>query len=611
MIAWALVALPAITAALLFLVSRWGTLTALLAAASSLGSLGLALAALPRTAKGASPFAEDLAVGPGRVMGGLDLPFALSLSSTAVFLVVVVSLVVAAVQVYSAWFLGEDARRGGFHTTVALFSAAMTLLVLSSDLFLTIVGWEVMGWCSYLLIGHWSGRPGPRRAAHSSFMVTRIADVGFLLGMAVLVAGARSSSRAAVLEHWGGAGASGLHDLALTAALVLLVIGVLGKAAQLPFHNWLLDAMEGPTPASALIHAATMVAAGTIVLARLLPLLTEDGGRPARLLLGVVVSVTMVLAALCALLEPDLKRLLAWSTISQVGVMLAPLAVAGTGALGGALGHLYGHAIFKALLFLVIGWLGLTRGSTRIADLVGAARQHPVALGAWAAGLASLAGVPMLLGGMSKEDVVATASDGQTVLSRLVLVALLVTAVLSAAYASHALLVTATGDEQDGRQHAVLPPAIAVVLGVLGLLSILGGLALRWLPEAAHVPLPLFGGLVLAVLLGIGLGWLLHTRLGPEGLPRVGARVGAGLGVDTLYRVVLVRPVLALARLVAHLDRDVLDSYVGGLTRAALGGSALGERTHRRARPVIGLTLVGLGLLGAAGITVLVVGVTP
>src|SRR5699024_7864872 len=143
----------------------------------------------------------------------------------------------------------------------------------------------------------------------------------------------------------------------------------------------------------------------------------------------------------------------------------------------------------------------------------------------------------------------------QTVLSRLVLVALLVTAVLSAAYATRALLVTATGDEEDGRRHAVLPPAVAVVLVVLGLLSVLGGLALRWLPEAAHVPLPLFGGLVLAVLLGIGLGWLLHTRLGPRGLPRV----GAGLGVDTVYRVVLVHPVLALARLVTHLDREVLD----------------------------------------------------
>ncbi len=612
--AWSLVALPALTAVVLLLLARFGALAAALAIASSTTSLALAgVSAFHMSTGSRAPFAEEAAVGPGHVMGGLDLPLGLSLSATSTFLVLVVALVVAAVQAYAAWYLAEDSRRGVFHATISLFGAAMVLVVLSADLVLTVVGWEVMGWCSYLLIGHWSHRPGPRRAAHSSFIVTRISDIGFLLGAAVLVAGAGSTDRARVLEHWSGGGGD-LHHVALAAALVLLVVGVLGKAAQLPFHNWLLDAMEGPTPASALIHAATMVAAGTVVLAQLLPLLQREDGVVARTVLGGVVAATMVLAAVCALLEPDLKRLLAWSTISQIGVMLAPLAVVGDGAAGSALGHLYGHAIFKALLFLVVGWLALTRGSTRIAALSGSARQHPVALGAWAAGLASLAGVPMVLGGMTKEEVVASAAHGAetgSTLAQVVLVALVATAVLSAAYATRALLIATTGDEgRDGRR-AVMPSAVAVVLVVLGVLSLLGGLGLGRLPEAAHVPLPLFGLMILAVLAGIGLGWLLHTRLGLDRLleGRVGAGVGAGLGVDTVYRVTVVRPVLALARLVAYADRDLLDSYVGALTRAALGSSAAGERAHRRARPTIGLTLVGVGLVAAVALTGLVTGV--
>lgn len=604
----ALVAVPLATAALVLALARHAALSTLLAVLGSVGSLVLSGAALAGTTTGpaGSPFADERATGADLTLGGLDLPLGVALSSTSAFLALVVSLVVAAVQTYSAWYLADDDRRGVFHASIALFAAAMLLVVLSADLVLTVVGWEVMGWCSYLLIGHWSRRERPRRAAHTAFMVTRVADIGLLLGVALLIAGAGSTGRFAVIEHWTATDA----DAKLrSTALVLIVIGVLGKSAQLPFHDWLLDAMEGPTPASALIHAATMVAAGTVVLTQLLPLLVLAD--PARTVLGVSVAVTMLAAAVLALLEPDLKRLLAWSTISQVGVMLAPLAAAGQGpAAGSALGHLYGHAIFKALLFLTIGWLAVTRGSTRGADLVGSARTHPVGLAAWAAGLVSLAGVPLVLGGLTKEHVIAAVGQGagdRGGVTGLVLVSLLTTVVVTAAYATRALLTVALG-EGGLRTRAVMPTAVAGILVVLGVVSILGGLALGGrLPEAGHVPLALFAVVLVLVLVGIAIGVALD-RTGLQARlvdGRLGALVGHGLHVGELYRVVVVRPVLALARVVAFVDREVIDTYVRTAAWGVLGLGGVGMHGHSRSRPTSGLALVGVGVLLLVAVTAL------
>ena len=608
--AWALLALPCLTAALALGLARRGSLAALVAVLGSAVTLVLsvvALAGAPTGARGA-PFAEALGTGPGALLGGIDLPLNLSLSATSAFLVLVVALVTALVQTYSAWYLAADDRRGVFHASIALFAAAMLMVVLSADLVLTVVGWEVMGWCSYLLIGHWSRREAPRRAGHTAFIVTRIADIGLLLGVSVLIAGAGTSGRAEVIEHWTSAAAD---PTTRSVALVLVVIGVLGKSAQLPFHDWLLDAMEGPTPASALIHAATMVAAGTVVLAQLLPLLLR--AEPARALLGISVAVTMVLAAICALVEPDLKRLLAWSTISQVGVMLAPLAAAGAGpTTGAALGHLYGHAIFKALLFLTIGWLAMTRGSTAASALVGSGRSHPVALVAWGAGLVSLAGVPLVLGGLTKEHVIAAVGedvDARGPVAHLVLGSLLVTAVLTAAYATRALLVVVLGSDERVRDRAVMPAAVSAILVVLAVVSILGGLALGGrLPDAGHVPLGLFALVLALVLLGVAVGYALH-RLGVQRRlvdGRAGRAVGAGLGVGALQRLVVVRPVTSLARLVAFLDREVIDTYVRAVAWGVLGLGDAGATAHRRSRPASGLALLGGGLLAVAVVTAIV-----
>ena len=342
---------------------------------------------------------EVFTITPALDVGDLQVPLGVLNDPTRWAVASVVALVTLAVQVYSTWYLETDDRYPRFATTVSLFSAAMLLVVVSGDLVLTVVGWEVMGWCSYLLIGHWSRRHSARRAAHKAFLVTRVADIGFVLGVIGLAAGARSTGLAQVIGAWDRPTecidtqtATGLTvGQALTACsapdgtlravlLTLVVIGVLGKSAQLPFQDWLADAMEGPTPASALIHAATMVAAGTVVLAALFPLLSVS--QTPRWVLGIAVSLTMLLAAVLAFAQSDLKRLLAWSTVSQVGVMLSALAAAPPEAGPDAgLFHLWSHAIFKALLFLAIGWAGLAVGGTAAKALRGSALATPAAAG--------------------------------------------------------------------------------------------------------------------------------------------------------------------------------------------------------------------------------------
>ncbi len=372
--------------------------------------------------------------------GGLSMPLHLLSDRLSGLVALVVALVVLAIQVFTAWYLRDDPRYGQFAATVSLFAAGMLLLVQASDLVLVLVGWEVMGWCSWLLIGHDSERPAARRAAYKAFLVTRVADIGMVVGLVALAVRAGSTDLMTVISATG-------HDGALTLGLVGVVIGVAGKSGLVPFHDWLPDAMEGPTPASALIHAATMVAAGTYVITRLFSLYAGHDG--ARTVLAVLAAVTMVYAAVLALVQTDLKRMLAYSTLSQIAIMLGALAAAPaeTGA-APAVSHLLGHAFFKALLFLAAGWLSVLVGATALAALRGGLRGTGALRWATAIGLASLAGVPPLIGFFTKDTVVDAALEGATggggARAWLVVVALLLTVALTAAYCTRAWLLLDT-----------------------------------------------------------------------------------------------------------------------------------------------------------------------
>ena len=274
--------------------------------------------------------------------GSVPIELALHIDGFAALVAVLVGLVATCVQIYSTGYLRDDPRYPSYAALVSLFTSAMLLVVYSGDLMVLLVGWEIMGICSYFLVGHYWETPEARAASLKAFLVTKLGDVPFLIGLFALAADAGSFRITSIL----GTVASGGLDHPTLIALLLLA-GVAGKSAQFPLHTWLPDAMAGPTPVSALIHAATMVAAGVYFVARLLPVFAASAA--ALVVLAVMAAVTMVGSALAALAQDDIKRVLAYSTIGQLGYMTGALAVGDRGA---AVFHLLSHGAFKALLFL-------------------------------------------------------------------------------------------------------------------------------------------------------------------------------------------------------------------------------------------------------------------
>ena len=574
---------------------------------------------------------------PALRAGELQVPLQLATSPVTSAIALIVALVATFVQMYAVWYLHDDDRYAEFAASVSLFSGAMLLVVHSSDLVLTLIGWEVMGWCSFLLIGHWSRKASARRAAHKAFLVTRFADIGFVLGVIGLAAGAGSTKTGTVISAWqtvgectSGSTCAGGNSALRAVLLILLIIGILGKSAQVPFQDWLPDAMEGPTPASALIHAATMVAAGTVVLGQLFDLVAVTD--PARWVLGIATSVTMVLAGLLAFGQSDLKRLLAWSTVSQVGIMLSALAAAPL-ELGpdSGLFHMWSHAIFKALLFLSIGWLSVVAGGTSAKLLRGSALQVPLVNVAFLAGLLSLAGVPFIVvGGYSKEAVVGAAYAGATSPSGpglIVLIALLIAVVLTAAYSARAYIVVSARDPKleghrphasatvgtaatDAHAHEAAPPTMSlrVVIGVLLVLTVLGALIERLDVFTLEAPdLAWIGITLVLVIIGVGIAYRARGAADDPAVTLYGSRMSladGGLGADALYLALIARPVLALARVVAKIDDGVVDGTVRGLGRLTSRSSVRASALHRLERPATGLLLVtgGFVVLAAVGV---------
>jgi NADH-quinone oxidoreductase subunit L len=527
--------------------------------------------------------------------GGIPFGVSLEVDGTAAVVALLVCCVALAVQIYSVAYMRDDPRYSSYAAFISLFTAAMLLVVLSGDLLALYVGWEVMGVCSYFLIGHYWHDRATSKAAVKAFLVTRLGDVGFLFGIFVLGLGARSFEIHTVLSR-----VPSMSHTTLVAGTLLLLCGLAGKSAQFPLHTWLPDAMAGPTPVSALIHAATMVAAGIYVVARLYPAFLFA---PATLaVLGVIAAISMLGAALAALAQDDLKRVLAYSTISQLAYMGGGLAV---GTRDGALFHLLAHGAFKALLFLGAGCIIVAVGSNMLTAMGGLRHAMPVTFWSMTVGFAALAGVPPASGFFSKDTILSQAwhaarqpgarSDfgwfAYTPLAAgnhagpavppwtgwLVLVAGLLTAAVTAAYATRTWLVAFFGERRSpaGAREATglmrWPVAVlavpALVLGFLGL----GSDELR--PELGMALVSL-----LFVFAGGGAVFLVWNRdpaldpvrlLGPaRPLLRDGFRL------DAVYDVLVVRPVVALAEMVVHTDERAVDAAVVGTGRGArwLGG---------------------------------------
>ncbi|MCX3059239.1 NADH-quinone oxidoreductase subunit 5 family protein [Streptomyces beihaiensis] len=543
--------------------------------------------------------------------GSVPIELALHIDGFAALVAVLVGVVATCVQIYSTGYLRDDPRYPSYAALVSLFTSAMLLVVYSGDLIVLLVGWEVMGICSYFLVGHYWETPEARAASLKAFVVTKLGDVPFLIGLFALAADAGSFRITTVL---GKAASSGGLDHPTLIALLLLA-GVAGKSAQFPLHTWLPDAMAGPTPVSALIHAATMVAAGVYFIARLLPVFAAS--QAALIVLAVMAAVTMAGSALAALAQDDIKRVLAYSTVGQLGYMTGALAVGDRDA---AVFHLLTHGGFKALLFLAAGVIIHAAGTnslsamSRMKDL---RDRVPDAFWTMTVALLALAAIPPFSGFFSKEAVLGAAEHTATgdqhgvpaVTGWIVLVAGLLTALLTAAYATRLWLLAFNGRGGEAPDHGRQPVVMNVVLWVLAIPSLALGLVTGVLPDwfdgrsltpalttsVLGTGVALVGGLVTygawrhtTAMAAIGAASGATPDATPDAVPDADPgrlllgplyrHAAVGFHLDGAYAALFVRPVRAAASLVQFLDRAVVDTYVRA---AAETPKALGWAVRR------------------------------
>ncbi|MFJ5635602.1 NADH-quinone oxidoreductase subunit L [Streptomyces goshikiensis] len=474
--------------------------------------------------------------------GSVPIDLSLYLDGFAVLVAVLVGVVATCVQVYSTAYLREDPRYPSYAALVSLFTSAMLLVVYSGDLMVLLVGWEIMGICSYFLVGHYWETEAARSASLKAFLVTKLGDVPFLFGLFALAVDAGSFQITKIL---GTVAAGGLDHPTLIA--LLLLAGVAGKSAQFPLHTWLPDAMAGPTPVSALIHAATMVAAGVYFVARLLPVFAAS--QAALVVMAVMAAVTMIGSGLAALAQDDIKRVLAYSTIGQLGYMTGALAVGDREA---AVFHLLSHGAFKALLFLGAGVIIHAAGTNSLAAMSrmdGLAKRIPDAFWTMTIALLALAAIPPFAGFFSKEAVLVAAEQTATGHSDLapatagwvVLVAGVLTALLTAAYAARLWLMAFRGHGAAAPDHGKEPFAMTGVLWLLAVPSIAFGLAAGpltdWLDGSGLTPtlatsLLGTGAAVIGGLLTYGL-WQRATAKAAAAPAAIGAAAAAAAGAAT------------------------------------------------------------------------------
>jgi NADH-quinone oxidoreductase subunit L len=531
-------------------------------------------------------------------IGGINVSVSLRADSMTALMLAMVTSVSLLVAVFAAGYMHGDAGYARFFAFVSLFVFSMCMLVLAANFLLLFVFWEGVGLCSYLLIGFWYRRPSAAAAATKAFVVNRIGDFGFLLGVFLIWTTFGSLDFADVLY-----GSERLAEIAaaqpgrLTLICLLLFLGAMGKSAQFPLHVWLPDAMEGPTPVSALIHAATMVTAGVYMVARCTPLFVF--APTAHLVVSGIGAVTALIAALIALTQNDLKRVLAYSTVSQLGYMFMALGAGAAGpeaatlATTAAMFHLFTHAFFKALLFLAAGSVMHAMGDVIDIRRFGGLR-HTLPITHWTFlfGAAALAGVPPLSGFWSKDDILAVIgnaayADRVGAYYSAVFVVAAFTALLTALYTFRVYFKTFRGPErfpeEAGHHPHEAPPVMAWPLRILAICAFVVGFAVgptHWFAEylqhapglaeiethGVHIELMVGSGIV--AIAGIALAWLLYLRS-----PHLPTRIASAIRplytasfnkfyFDELYAFLLVAPLRGLAWLSYWFDRRIIDPTV-------------------------------------------------
>ena len=509
----------------------------------------------------------------------------------AAVMLVVVCFVSLMIQLYSGEFMRDDPRFAWYYAVLNLFTASMLGLVLAPNFIELYVFWELVGLCSYLLIGHWFERPAAAKAAQKAFIVTRVGDAALFVGIIMFWQATGTTSYEGISE---AAQAGFIGGSFFATAVVLVFVGAIGKSAQFPLHVWLPDAMEGPTPVSALIHAATMVAAGVYLVARTYDIFVQSPA--AMLVVAYIGGFTALMAATMALTKKDMKRVIAYSTVSQLGYMMLAL---GIGAFSASIFHLYNHAFFKALLFLGAGSIIYAMNSYNIFDMGGLRRRMPVTFWTMVIAGLSLAGIFPLSGFWSKDAIIASAfAEHYYVL----FVVALLTVFLTAFYIFRAIFVAFTGEPRtEGAREAVESPGIMtgpmVMLAFFAVVSGLAGTPLadyfaeivspsEFATEALALEphefnLPLAALSVLVAVGGIALAYALYVPK-PERAAALARRFSGlysfldqGWYFDDLYDRIFVRPAMAIGRATREFDRRALGGLITGVGRGAGG---LGER---------------------------------
>ena len=503
-------------------------------------------------------------------VGGFEFTWGTTVDEISIVMLGLVSFVALGIQVYSLEYLRDEPRLWWYFAVQSLFVAAMMTLVLADNLLLLYLGWELVGLGSYLLIGFWWERRSAAEAAKKAFATTRIGDVALLIGF-ILLFRAAGTFDISTIKSLASAGL--IDSTELTWAMILIFAGAAGKSAQVPLHVWLPDAMEGPTPVSALIHAATMVVVGVYLIVRLFPIyeLVPD----ALDLIAVIGLLTALMAGVMALAMTDLKRILAYSTISHLGFMMLAL---GAGAPGVAMFHLLAHAFAKASLFLAAGSISHGTGETDIRRMGGLWRRMPYTTVMFWIGALSLAGLPLLSGFFSKDEILLVVHDGRR--NNAFLVVTFVAVAFSVLYTGRMLYRVFLGELLPGNEDAHEPGIrMWAPIGVFAAFAAgLGLLAFEWgdgypgfvswvsgSGEGFHINWSITGASIVIVFAGLYLTWAVYVqrRLSAFVIRR---RLGflATLAerkfyFDEVYQWAIDNAILPLSRLTALIDRALVN----------------------------------------------------
>jgi NADH-quinone oxidoreductase subunit L len=586
--AWLLLALPLLGAAILLLggkrTNSWGHLVGV--AMPVLAFIYGVIAYVQMLGYPAADRVRELTIYQFIDVGRFQIPMGIRLDQLSICFALLITGVGSLIHIFAVGYMSHDPERRRFFGYMNLFLAAMLLLVLADNYLGLYAGWEGVGLASYLLIGFWQYKPAAAVAAKKAFIANRVGDVGLSLGIMLMFQQFGSVTFSGVFGAVGHAS----HGVVLAIGLLLL-LGACGKSAQVPLQSWLLDAMEGPTPVSALIHAATMVTAGVYLIVRSAPIFNLSAG--ARLAVAIVGAVTLLFGAIIGCAKDDIKKVLAGSTMSQIGYMML---AAGLGPAGYvfAIAHLLAHGFFKAGLFLGAGSVKHEMNDeVDMRRFGGLSKIMPITFVTFTLGYLAIIGVPPLSGFFTKDPIIDAAFDKGGTSGALLGTAALIGAGITAFYMSRLMFMTFTGErrwEDDAHPHEAPPvmtgPMIVLAIGSVcaGGFLILGNRLLNFLgpvtgvPPTSHGIWTKYGIITLAlVVVGFGIAYALYGRrdvpvLAPAGNPvTVAAR--KDLYGDAVNEGVLMRPGQWLTRLSVYFDNRGVDGLVNTIA-ATFGGSS-------------------------------------